>query len=156
MTKIENKSNDAIFKVKGWLLFICINLIVVNPLWQIINQFNTYTIINSMGLVNAVEGLETLFYIMWISIAFLMFNSIKAGLGLVNVKSGAVETAKKFLRNYAIFFILLYPLTSLISPDYFDLCSDALISSSIKSLVIIGLAYWYLSASKKVKEIYTA
>jgi len=156
MTGIENKAKDAALKVKGWLLFICINMIVVNPLWQIISQFNTYTIIDSMGFVNAVEGLETLFYIIWIYNAILMFFSIKAGLGLVNVKAGAVDTAKKFLRNYAIYFVVQFPLTSIISPAYFDLCSDALLSSSMMSLVIIGLGYWYLSVSKKVKEIYTA
>ena len=154
MAEIENNSKETRIKVSGWLLILCINLILVNPLWQIINQLNFYTILDSMELFDAVEGLETLFYITFIYNAILMFYSIKAGLGLANIKAGAVVTAKKFLRNYAIYFVILIPLTSVISPAYFDLCIDELTSSTIKALVVIGIIYAYLSQSKKVKAIY--
>jgi len=156
MAEIENKAKLAKIKVNGWLLILCINLIIVNPLWQIINHLNFYTILNSMELFDAVEGLETLFYITFIYNAILMFYSIKAGLGLVNIKAGAAEETKKFLRYYAIYFIVLIPLTSIIAPAYYDLCVDELLGTTIKSLVILGIIYAYLSLSKKVKAIYVS
>ena len=156
MSGTDNKAKDAILKVKGWLLFLCINMVIVNPLWQIVTLANTYIMNDSMGIFEAGDGLETIFYINLIFQAFFVYKSIQAGLGLVNVRTGAVAAAKKFLRNYASYFVFLLGLTIVLAPGYFDLFSVNIIASTARSLMIIGIGYLYLSYSKKVKEIYPA
>lgn|GEM_PF-6179877 len=154
MSKSDNPTNPPLHKVRGWLLVLCINLIVVNPLWQVNYLVHFNTTLESMGTYGAVEGLEELFYISLLFSLIIIFYSIKSGLGLVNIKTGALESAKKFLRNFAIYILLLIPITFVIAPAYFELCSDDLLKGTIESLIILGIGYAYLRYSKKVKAIY--
>jgi hypothetical protein len=154
MSKSENQTNPALKKVRGWLLILCINLIVVNPLWQIKYLVEFDNTIESMNTFGVAEGLEELFYFSLLFDSLIIFYSIRTGLGLVNFKTGALQSARNFLRNYAIYILLLLPFTAIMAPAYFEICSDILLKGAFESLIILGIGYAYLTYSKKVKAIY--
>jgi hypothetical protein len=141
--------------VKGWLLLLCINLTILDPLSIITNLF-----VATDALQSQFERYPEFFQFILISgvcrIALMVF-SIYAGVSLWKVMPGAVLVARKYLQAvlaYSVFAVFLPRIVGLPDELYRDLAAPNLLNSL---LTICYVAAWflYLSRSKRVKATYT-
>lgn len=135
--------------VKGWLLFFCISLTMIGPLFTIYN----------LAVIS--ENLERISYFssrlkgvlqfdMFLAVGMMIF-SITAGVFLWSRRKNAVIIAKRFLVTLLIFgfgesFIL--PVLGGISPT-----GDSIVSM-LQVIIYFSIWFSYLKKSKRVKATY--
>jgi hypothetical protein len=147
--------NPKLKGVRGWLLFLCLNLAVFDPIAVLINLFMA---VNSTG--SDFEKHPELFRLILVSgvprIALMVFG-LYAGLCLWKVVPGAVAVGRKYLVCLFFFCVL-----SLFLPDMVGVTDelDPGISGANEFNVIVTMAhvaiwYLYLGMSKRVMVTYS-
>ncbi len=140
--------------VKGWLLFLCLCLTVLDPLSIVTNLF----IATDAAKTEFERHPEFLTFILVSGVCriALMVFSIYAGISLWKVVPGAVLVAKKYLQAvlfYSVFAVFLPRIVGLPDEIYRDLAAANLVNSL---LTICYVAAWflYLTHSKRVRATY--
>jgi hypothetical protein len=140
--------------VGGWLMFFCIGLTVLNPIYALGSLANSFK--GSSEYFNEFPGLLVIFVIEVILRVSLMTFSIYAGVGLLRIRPGAVEMATRFL-----LCLLGYTAVSAILPFMAGLPSeanDAMIGpvaiDSVKGVMYVAVWYLYLNTAQRVKDTY--
>jgi hypothetical protein len=148
---IQEKS--SLNGVGGWLLLLCLSLVVFSPLYSVITA-----VVNLMGLLSgSFQGsdLRSMMIIDLIFVALLTVFSIHAGLSLWQRRPNAVNIARWFLAcalAYSLFILIVFALSDIASYERRNLLY--LIRNSGSTLVHVVLWLAYLSRSKRVKETY--
>lgn len=150
---MENK--NELTGVKGWLLLLCLNLTILDPLSMLIHllvvsnlakpYFHTHRNLFSLILINGIFNIALISY------------SIYAGISLWRVYRGAVGIAKKYF-----IFLFFYSLIALFFPYLFGVSENTLkkignnnILSTFLNMGYALIWYVYLSVSKRVKNTYS-
>jgi hypothetical protein len=141
-------------KVDGWLLFLCISLTILTPLfggYNLVTGFlGTYQYFDYMPVLKVVVYFDSFAGIL------ITLLSIWTGLGLWSKRENCVPAAKKFM-----FILLGYSLISASLPYIVGFAEEAVkamipatIKSVVQSLVYFGIWFTYLSLSERVKQTY--
>lgn len=153
--QINNEPLDKYRGVGGWLLLLCFALTIGSPLRTIYNLITSYN--ETSQYFNQFPGLQSVFYIDGLLSAVIMALSIRAGIALWSIKHRAVNIAKNYLLillGYSVIAVFL-PFAAGLPSDVNDAMVPEVAKGAIQSLFFIGVWYWYLNVSKRVKETYT-
>lgn len=133
--------------VRGWLLVLCLLLMVVFPLTVL---YQTREIVRSGLWTHVAVGL--LFYLVYLGLAGFSFA---AGLSLLLTRRNAVTVAKLYLIATATFAVVFY--LWMVVRDWKEPSLDPVeIASRILPGPILFMAVWYgyLTKSKRVRNTY--
>ncbi|MBN1384163.1 MAG: trypsin-like peptidase domain-containing protein [Elusimicrobia bacterium] len=136
----ESKKIEENLKYKdvgGWLLFFCISLTIINPLYnlvEIINMLKSFTVFVFIGSIFDIG---------------LSIYGIYAGMSLWKIRPHAVKTAKRFLLVSLIYVVSITVLLIILG-----IINEEFIKIATRSVVYFIIWYSYLSKSKRVKETY--
>ena len=135
-------------------MFFCIGLTVLRPIYTLGSLANSLK--ESSQYFNEFPGLLVIFVIDAILSVSLMTFGIYAGVGLLRIRPGAVQMAKRFL-----LCLLGYTAVSAILPFMAGLPSaanDAMIgpvaTDSVRGVIGVAVWYLYLNRSQRVKDTY--
>jgi hypothetical protein len=140
--------------VGGWLLFFCLSLVAFSPLRTLYNIY--YSFEETSHLFDYYPGYKNILYFeSLLSIAFMVYGII-TGMALINIKPDAVDKAKKYLLVYLgyAFVSIFLPFMTDLPIENNDELTDEVAKRTAQGLVYIGIWYWYLSVSKRVKATY--
>ncbi len=140
--------------VRGWLLFLVVNLCIIGPL---------FTIVALPAQVS--EGLEAQSLYPWYGFllltsttcaAFLMVFSLYAGISLWRCQPGAVRTASLCLICFAAFgfFQLWLPFLAQLPPESRSYLVKTSAPGNFRTIVSAGVWYWYLQVSQRVRNTF--
>ncbi|MFC2131817.1 DUF2569 family protein [Bacteroidota bacterium] len=137
-------------KVGGWLMFFCISLIVFQPFGAII------MILNILGQFYIPSSLKSYYLADGLIQIAMAFYAIYTGTQLMQIKPGAVDIAKKYLK--VLFGVAAI---NLILPYVFGLPllhTGDVTSDNFRFLISTAIYYWiwnsYLNKSERVKVTY--
>src|SRR5215471_14786810 len=100
---------DEYSGVKGWLVFFCISLTILNPLFTLANLSNGYNAVSQVA--DRLPGLMTATVVDSVLSLVIMALGIFAGVSLWAVKPNAVQVAKLYLIAlpvYSVFEVALF------------------------------------------------
>jgi hypothetical protein len=140
--------------VKGWLLLLCLNLTILDPLAMLLSLFSVANA--SRPLFDKYPGLLTLIAVSGVCRLAVAVFSVYAGLALWRVVPGAVDIARKYLMAVVLYTVFAFFLPVLIGLPQ-DLAQEIAGSSFIAGLLTISYAviwYAYLVHSKRVRATY--
>ncbi len=140
--------------VKGWLLFFCISLTILDPAAAVINLSLVVTI--SRPLFEKSPALLRLVTVSGACTIALALLGIYAGLSMWKVLPNAVKAARLYLMSvfyYSIFAIYLPNLVGMTGDSLKEL-KDASLVNNIRTILYIAIWYVYLRISKRVKATY--
>ncbi len=143
--------------VGGWLLLLCIVFTFLTPLLSLHSLFMAYY-----------EGYylykhfilfpmtKKIFYLDLFLSAFVIILSIRAGWALWKINPKAVSIAKEYLLYFSGYAVIagFIPFTAGFPKEVNQAMFSEVIEYVIRSFVFVGIAYWYLSVSKRVKATY--
>ena len=145
--------------VRGWLLFLCLNLTIIIPFLSLYQVNVALRIFYLPGAqIQIVIFKHALFYNI-ITIVIMLFISIFsffAGLKLWVEKPRAEKTAKIFLLTQLSLVIIIIGIR-LIVPSSFDIYTSAfktIITGLISSISYFIIWYLYLTYSRRVRNTY--
>jgi len=130
--------------VGGWLLFLCVQLTILQPLFGTLSTLGEYS--KTVKDIPSLKGVALIF--VFISLGLIAFG-FYAGVSLWRVRLGAVNLTKKYL---------IVEFSTLSAIVLFAVAGGENIASAIGMLIALGiyLAIWYsyLNKSKRVKATY--
>ncbi len=131
MEQINNQEEIKHKGVGGWLLFLCLSLVIFSPLLMIRDLYSA-------------KGMNPFLFL--INVALLIF-SVYAGIGLWKIRKGAVKIALIYLNVLVLlaFFSLIY---SMVKGTY--VYYSGMLSPFVYSIIWTS----YLIKSKRVKATY--
>ena len=140
--------------VRGWLLFFCVSLTILGPLWTLINLVGGWVVAEDVILY--VVGYELLLVVDTLLSMALIVLSFRAGLWLWQVKSGAVQKAKQYLKIVLGYqgLTLVLLLTFGAVNDVTDAVAADAIVGFVQGLIFFGIWFSYLNTSKRVQYTY--
>ncbi len=140
--------------VKGWLLFFCIGLTILAPIYAIKSVQALYRELSQyfdqFPRLRVITDIET------ILIICIMVFSISAGVGLWKIRPGAVRMAKIYLLCNLAFQIIAAILLLLAGfpAEANKAMLPVLIRGSLTGILYVLIWYLYLNKSKRVKATY--
>ncbi|MEP7338403.1 MAG: DUF2569 family protein [Acidobacteriota bacterium] len=140
---------EKLVGVRGWLLFFCLNLTVINPVYIIYGDVQALKAIQLYG--DRVPGLGAFLGLGLFADVVLIIYSIVAGVFLWTKPHGpkAVAIAKSYLRTMLGVRIVCVVL-SITSPAFLV----GFIVVLLQNLIYVGIWSSYLKDSKRVKATY--
>ena len=140
--------------VKGWLLLLCINLSILDPLSIMVNL----ALVSNMAkpFFNEYPGLKRLILINGTCSIALMVFSIYAGISLWKVLPNAVRAANNYLRIaflYSLVSVFIPAMVGLPEKAYKDMAGNTFVNSLI-TMSYMAAWYLYLKRSKRVKATF--
>lgn len=145
--------------VRGWLLFFCISLTLLNPLLAIGTLGSSFEL--ASRLFNLMPGLRTAFMIDVFSLVVVTAFGVYAGICLWRVAPRAVKMAKIFLwcrLAYVAVDIYISVATlsfiRLMAGSPSSLILDAVIKGIVLNVGYVVFWYLYLNLSKRVMATY--
>jgi len=151
---LGNQASSEYRGVRGWLLFFCIVLVILGPLYTLGNLANGYTAASRVA--DRLPGLMTATIVDTIVSLAVMMLGMFAGICLWTERPSAVAIAKAFLLVrlvYSVFEISLF--MAALPPAASDRFLGSATISVIKTLFFVGLWYTYLKRSKRVRATYS-
>jgi len=142
--------------VKGWLLLLCLNFTILDPLAMLLSLFSVANA--SRPLFDTYPGLLTLIAVSGVCRLAVAVFSVYAGLALWRVAPGAVSIARKYLMAVVLYTVFAFFLPVLVGLPQ-DLAQEIAGSSFVAGLLTISYAviwYAYLMHSKRVRATYQA
>jgi hypothetical protein len=141
--------------VDGWLLLLCLRLTVFSPIVTLVMLARSYG--QSTQYFEQFPSLRTISVIVTaLSLGFMAF-SVYAGVGLWQVRQGAVETAKRYflceLGYQVVAAVLIFTagLPSAVNQEMFE----EVVREGVREVVGVAIWYSYLNKSKRVKATYS-
>lgn len=142
--------------MRGWLLLLCINLTILDPVTIIVGVFSA-TLVADPNFEQYPELMRMLIVSGICKLALAVF-SIYAGASLWKIQPDAPNTAKRYLEAaavYSAFSLLLPRIVGLPDELYRQIAGPSLLSS-MATLCYVAVWYAYLVKSKRVKATYEA
>jgi hypothetical protein len=146
-------AQDEYRGVKGWLLYLCIGLTILSPLFTVAGLGRAFSAANRAA--DRLPGFMTAMAIDSVLAVLIMALGIFAGASLWAVKPNAVRVAKLYLIVVPVYTVLEVALFLAILPSR---ATGTVIEkgtvSVLGSLLYAGLWLSYLKKSKRVKATY--
>jgi len=98
--------------VKGWLLLLCLNFTILDPLAMLLSLFSVANA--SRPLFDTYPGLLTLIAVSGVCRLAVAVFSVYAGLALWRVAPGAVSIARKYLMAVVLYTVFAFFLPVLV------------------------------------------
>jgi len=140
--------------VGGWLLLFCLGLTVFSPLITIGSFAASYS--QSSRYFDRFPGLLVITVIDTFLSLGLMAFSIYAGVCLWRIRSGAVQTAKKYLLWFLVYLAIAAVLPFMAGLP--STANDTLLAEAAKNtfrgFIYFAIWYSYLNKSKRVRATY--
>lgn len=150
MKTTVNHTNEHDTGVKGWLLLLCLVLILINPVASINNIYSSFKISSpffelypGLRLITIIDGI--------LSIGIVCF-SVYAGISLWRVRPNGIAIVKAFLlifMGYAVVANILPFLAGLPANANEAMIAQAFIGV-LRSAIFVFIWYMYLEKSKRV------
>ncbi len=142
------------YGVKGWLLFFCVSLTILSPLFTVYNLISGIN--ESKYLINYYPDWLTVVVIDSILIVGLMVFSIYSGIALWTIKPNAVRVTKNYLYSLLayVFISSFLPFTAGLPSQANEAMVQPVIMSALRSIVYFGIWFAFLQTSKRVKATY--
>jgi hypothetical protein len=140
--------------VRGWLLLLCLGLTVFGPLMTLRSLPRAY--VESSKYFDLYPGLLVVAVTDPVLSAGLTIFSIYAGIGLWNIRPGAVRTARQYLLcfpGYSIVAVIL-PFTAGLPSESIDAMIGPATLEIFSRVIYFAIWYSYLGHSKRVKSTY--
>jgi hypothetical protein len=139
--------------VRGWLLFFCVGLTVLTPLYTMANLASGYSAVSKVA--DRLPGLMMAIMLDIIMGVIIMAFSILAGVFLWSVRPGAVKVTKAYLITLCLYSVLEISIFMAALPKG---ASDKFVSSAtsglLRTLFYAGIWFLYLIRSKRVRATY--
>ena len=132
-------------KVDGWLLFLCIVLTIISPLYSFTNVISVLD--HMPSLMKHAPEFASWAIIDLVLVVGMMSYSIYAGTLLWKKKPGAVTVAKRYLIVFLIYSLV--EAVIVLSFAKIEVGMDV-----VRSFIFVGIWYTYLIKSKRVKQTY--
>ena len=141
-------------QVGGWLLFLCIVLVIISPLRTIFNLFVSYSILES--LLEKYPGMLMILIVDVFLSTIVMILSVRAGLLLWKIAANAVRNAKNYFLIFLGYSLIasFLPYIAGLPSSYNEAMLPETIKGIIQSLIFFGIWYSYLNVSVRVSETY--
>ncbi len=141
-------------KVGGWLLFFCIGLTILAPLVTLFSM--AVSLKQASQYSGQFPGLMSMTVIDTILSVALMAFSIYAGVGLWTLRSGAVQTAKKYLLCYLGYFAIaaFLPFMAGLPSSAVDAMIPEVAKNTVRGIIYFAIWYSYLNKSVRVRGTY--
>lgn len=152
MEEIINKKYNS---VGGWLILLCITLILLSP---IANIYSIYTLFNETSTYfEQIKGLKTYVYIESISLIPLIVLSIWSSISLLLIKPYAVKITKIFFIIFLFRGIVqnLFPEIAGLDTFLKKEMAYGMSVNTASAILSFGIWFTYLSLSKRVKNTYS-
>lgn len=149
---LDKKTEERLKGIGGWLLFFCITLIVLTPLYTIKGVMDYGKAIKHFNQFSGIKAI--LFIDLALSITLMSF-SIFAGVIILQLRNNAVKIAKIYLLTMLAFsfisaILLVVGLPSEVTRAIiYDIVGDI-----VRSLGYFLIWYFYLNDSKRVKNTF--
>jgi hypothetical protein len=141
--------------VRGWLLFFCVTLVLLNPLATLgIFAFSTWQLV---PIYARMPGLLVVTIVDGVVSFALMSLAVYAGISLWRVRPGAVKLANTFLLA-GVVYVLVAPLFIFLAGLPAGLAASTLLgsySTAARSLLYYAIWFSYLRRSKRVQATYS-
>jgi len=154
ITNTDNHTNAHHVGVKGWLLLLCLILILVNPVASINNIYSSFKI--SSTFFELYPGLKLITVIDGILSIGIVYFSVYAGISLWRVRPNAIAIGKAFLltfMSYAVVANILPFLAGLPANANEAMIAQAFIGV-LRSAIFAFIWYMYLEKSKRVHSTF--
>lgn len=140
--------------VGGWLLFLCVSLTILAPLFTLIMIASGFG--ESSELFDEFPGLLVTVVIDSILSVGLMAFSIYAGIGLWSIRPGAVQTAKAYLWCYLGYHIVaaILPFMAGLPSAVNEFLVEEVSKDTFRGVIYFAIWYSYLNQSKRVNATY--
>jgi hypothetical protein len=151
-----NNQNEQYRGVRGWLLILCLNIAILDPLTMLLTIFLVTSV--TKPYFGEHPELFRLCLASGICRLTLAVFSVYAGLGLWKVVPGALSVAKKYLLAVVLYSVVASFLPALVGvprESYQEFAGDTVFNSFITMAYAIAW-YIYLQRSKRVKATYTS
>lgn len=136
--------------VKGWLLFLCVNLTVMTPLWGLGSLGKEWA--ESKQYLNIVPNFNEALIVEFLVVTLFLLYSIYTGVQLWKIRPNAVKNAKQFFVINLLLCLTLQPVMAqmlgvqVVNEDY--------LKSVAAGILNIAIWYPYLLKSKRVMATY--
>lgn len=152
---VRGKQNEALNGVKGWLLFLCISLTILSPLYTLGQLGVEWR--DTEPLFGAFPSLKDAVVFESLCMVGLMAFSIYAGSVLWSVKPGAVKVAKNYFL-VLLLYSLVFPFVLSAIADLPSVADNEIAKEGVKNAIrgILAFAIWftYLNKSRRVRATY--
>jgi hypothetical protein len=141
-------------RVRGWLLFLCVALTIVGPLFAIAYLLKSF--VHQSAHFERFPGLRVLMVADAAMIGMLTALSMHVGIGLWRVRPGAVRAAKRYLLlslGY-LAFVAVVPFVVGLPHEAYPATMQQTVADTLKAGIPVAIWYVYLSRSKRVKATY--
>lgn len=152
----KEKPSDNLKGVKGWLLFFCITLTILGPLYGISYLYNNWSMTQT-SIIELVPGLELSFWLGNFAISALMIYGIFVGVKIWNGIENGKSLALKYLKVKLITIVSLEVITLLMligESSMITIFIELTLIVIFSELVFFGVWYSYFKKSKRVKNTY--
>jgi hypothetical protein len=136
--------------VKGWLLFLCVNLTVITPLWGL--GFLGKEWAESKQYLDIVPNFKEALMIEFFVMAIFLLYSIYTGVQLWKIRPNAVKNAKQFFVINLLLCLTLQPVMAQMLGVQF--MNGDYLKSVFGGILNIAIWYPYLLKSKRVMATY--
>ncbi len=147
-------SSTPLTGVRGWLLFLCVVLTILNPLALLFWVFELGHLVTLLqtrypAYAQAVLAQQCLF-------GALAVLSVRAGLQLWRVQPEAPRTAKNFLVAYLVVFLVsaFLPYVSPFPKPLRAALIETSAVSALRTLAFCAVWHLYLTRSRRVQNTY--
>jgi hypothetical protein len=151
----DTESAEKLKGVKGWLLFLCVALTILGPLytiWQIILEWK-----ETAPLFQRFPNFYTAVMVETIITVVLTCFGIYAGYALWSVKPNAPQITKNFLWARLI-YVLAIPFIIIGIANLPAAINSAItqegVKQAIRGIIIFAIWFGYLKRSKRVRNTY--
>jgi Protein of unknown function (DUF2569) len=146
--------NSDYVGVKGWLLFLCLVLTLLNPVASIVNIFSSFKF--SAPFFNQYPGLKIITMIDGLLSVGVVCFSIYAGISLWRIRPKGVSIVKTFLLTFMAYAIVanILPFLAGLPANANEAMTAQAFIGVLRSAIIVVLWYLYLVKSKRVRSTF--
>lgn len=140
--------------VGGWLLFLCVSLTILAPLFTVIVFAAGYR--EASEYFDEFPGLQVITVIdLFLSLGLMAF-SIYAGTGLWSIRPGAVRVAKQYLLCYLGYRVIaaILPFMAGLPAEANGVILEEVFGDLFRGVIYFAIWYSYLNQSKRVNATY--
>jgi hypothetical protein len=140
--------------VGGWLMFFCFGLTVLSPLVTLGSLVASYN--ETSQYFSEFTGLQVITVIDTLLSVGLMVFSIYSGVGLLRIRPGAVQMAKRYLLCLLGYLVVaaILPFLAGLPAEANNGMIESITKDTIRGVIYVAVWYLYLNMSKRVSDTY--
>jgi len=148
-------NSDNYKGISGWLLLLCLNLVIIDPLRNVLGYASSYRNALAKSYME-IPGTQEFYILNLCLLVIVMAFSVYSGIALFKRRYNAVKVAKIYLIFEAGSSVLfgLFPYVAGLPTELADAMMRGLFINALKILGWNIMWYMYLIKSKRVQATY--